>query len=214
MRALTIAVNPEGGFHPANDALAEEAAVTRVALHHFQLLDDGTVVLLYELRGDLDRAKQILEGNSMVHSCEISGSTTGLAFIRAVPKRETRMLLEIPALYGLAVDRPIEHTRSGGVRVTVVGEEPEIRRFLADIPERIDVTVERVQPYERTSLQDPAVLTDRQHEIAEVAYDAGYYETPRQASQRELATRLDVSAATVGEHLRKIEQRLVERYLE
>ena len=213
MRALTVTINPKDGFHPANDALAEEPGVTRIAVHHFQLLDDDTVVLLYELHGDLERAKEILDANTKVLTCEISGTTQGLAFIHALPKTETKMLLEIPKQYGLAIDKPIEHTRDGGVRITLVGEEPEIQHLIADIPSNIDVTVERVRPYTRTSLQAPKILTDRQHEIAQLAFEAGYFDTPRKISQRDLASQLEVSPATVGEHLRKIEHRLLQQYL-
>jgi predicted DNA binding protein len=45
-------------------------------------------------------------------------------------------------------------------------------------------------------------LTGRQREVLTAAVRAGYYDAPRRATQADVAERLDVSPATVGEHLR------------
>ncbi|MFC7194158.1 helix-turn-helix domain-containing protein [Halosimplex aquaticum] len=65
-----------------------------------------------------------------------------------------------------------------------------------------------------TGEYDPGVrqlfdrLTARQREVLETAVRAGYYDDPRRATHADLAAELDVSPATVGEHLRKIESRV------
>ncbi|MFQ3320750.1 MAG: putative DNA binding protein, partial [Natronomonas sp.] len=52
-------------------------------------------------------------------------------------------------------------------------------------------------------------LTARQKEVLLAALEAGYYDESRQATYDDIASVVDCSATTVGEHLRKIEGRLV-----
>lgn len=53
-------------------------------------------------------------------------------------------------------------------------------------------------------------LTDRQREVLELARRRGYYEWPRRVTQQELAAELDIAAATLTQHLRAAERRLIE----
>ena len=55
-------------------------------------------------------------------------------------------------------------------------------------------------------------LTGRQREVLAAAVRAGYYDAPRRATQADVAERLDVSPATVGEHLR-IESRVFSGFI-
>lgn len=52
-------------------------------------------------------------------------------------------------------------------------------------------------------------LTDRQREVLSAAYEAGYYERPRETTGAELADRLGISDATLSQHVRAAERRLV-----
>lgn len=49
-------------------------------------------------------------------------------------------------------------------------------------------------------------LTDRQHEVLEAAFRAGYYDWPRESTAEELATSLGLTGATLHGHLRKAER--------
>ncbi|MFW5950093.1 MAG: helix-turn-helix domain-containing protein [archaeon] len=53
-------------------------------------------------------------------------------------------------------------------------------------------------------------LSERQREVFEFARDQGYYSWPRELSATELAEELDISKATVLEHLRKAESKLLD----
>lgn len=59
----------------------------------------------------------------------------------------------------------------------------------------------------------PGPLTDRQYEAVRTALEAGYFEWPRETDADGLAEALDVSRPTALEHLRKGEQKLLERAL-
>ncbi len=57
-------------------------------------------------------------------------------------------------------------------------------------------------------------LTDRQQEVLETAFEAGYYEWPRETSGQELAEQLDISQPTLSEHLSAAERKLLSLLLE
>ena len=59
-----------------------------------------------------------------------------------------------------------------------------------------------------------AELTDRQREVVETAYKAGYYEVPREATAAEVAAGLDLDPSTVVEHLQRAERNLMAHHLE
>lgn len=57
-------------------------------------------------------------------------------------------------------------------------------------------------------------LTDRQREVLEVAFEAGYYEWPRETTGAELAEQLGISQPTLSEHLSAAERKLLSLLLE
>jgi len=52
-------------------------------------------------------------------------------------------------------------------------------------------------------------LTERQRDVIETAHDAGYYDWPREVTAERLAERFDISPATLHQHLRAAEQKLI-----
>ncbi|WP_251344277.1 helix-turn-helix domain-containing protein [Haloplanus halophilus] len=75
-----------------------------------------------------------------------------------------------------------------------------------------DITIQRVATRGATdgSTVDPPTLSDRQREVFELARLRGYYEWPREVSAAELAAELGLAKATVLEHLRKAEAKLLD----
>ncbi len=53
-----------------------------------------------------------------------------------------------------------------------------------------------------------AELTDRQRELLEAAFDAGYYDWPRKCTGTEIAETFGISSATFSEHIRAAERNL------
>lgn len=64
-----------------------------------------------------------------------------------------------------------------------------------------------------TSLDDLKVLTDRQEEITMMAFERGYFDTPRRVKLKDLSKATGVSQATLSEILRKGQKRIVVEYL-
>ncbi|WP_340097926.1 helix-turn-helix domain-containing protein [Salinibaculum salinum] len=54
-----------------------------------------------------------------------------------------------------------------------------------------------------------AHLTDRQREVLQAAFDAGYYEWPRECTGEEIAAELEISSATLSEHIHAAERNLL-----
>lgn len=51
-------------------------------------------------------------------------------------------------------------------------------------------------------------LTERQREVLETAFEAGYYDWPRTATGKEVAAELDITSATFSEHINNAERKL------
>jgi predicted DNA binding protein len=105
----------------------------------------------------------------------------------------------------LALQMPIEWQSDGSVIATFVGDQRDLGETLDVLPETVGREV--------LSIRDPSpgtdgttdALTECQREVLRVATELGYYDDPRTATQAEVAAELDITAATAGEHLRKIE---------
>lgn len=100
------------------------------------------------------------------------------------------------------------------VVVSVIGEEGQLKRFLQlikrDLGEVINISLTKALFKEHDIL---SVLTDKQREIIVQAKKHGYYEYPRRINTEKLAKKLGIGRATLVEHLRKAEARLVEHIL-
>jgi hypothetical protein len=93
--------------------------------------------------------------------------------------------------------------------LSVVGEDEELRRLMGIIDRIGTVEEVHVQPANFHREDMLASLTERQREVVVAAKRYGYYDYPRRINSEELAERVGVSKATVVEHLRKAEGRLM-----
>lgn len=109
----------------------------------------------------------------------------------------------------------ITELAAGGGETTVTAEATgaDVRSLCATLESRYDTeligkrTLDRPPrtPEERYS-GVAADLTDRQHEILEIAHLSGYFETPRRITGAELAERLEINRSTFHRTLRAAEQ--------
>lgn len=81
----------------------------------------------------------------------------------------------------------------------------DLRNIIEDLREIGTVSLGRL---EKVGDRD-AGLTERQRTVVTHALRAGYYEWPRGIKSEELAAELDISRATLHEHLRKAERKLI-----
>ena len=93
--------------------------------------------------------------------------------------------------------------------LSVVGEDEELRKLMGVIDTIGEVREMHVQPASFHQKDILANLTERQREVLVAAKRYGYYDYPRRINAGELSRRVGVSKATVVEHLRKAEGRLM-----
>lgn len=105
--------------------------------------------------------------------------------------------------------------RNGYEYWTVIIAEPrtQIQSRLDEIRGEMnaEITVKKIRSPETdpTGPQTTDQLSERQREVFEFARERGYYSWPREVSAKDLAGELDVTKATVLEHLRKAESKLL-----
>lgn len=202
-----VLIPDETGLHPVDQRFAEESGVTRELLHNINLLDDGTATVLYELSGEVDRIREILDTSPEIIAYQLSvGDSAVTAYAHIETSPVLTGLLELLQCHELIIDMPLEYTTRGGLRVLVIGSQDTIREAASEVPDGLRLALEQMGDYQPESERLFDSLTERQQETLLAALEVGYYEVPRQATHRDVAEKLNRSDGTVGEHLRKIER--------
>ncbi len=218
MKAARLLLRPEEGAFPGVDrALAGCDHLTREQLLNLEWRADRSSALLYRLSvgGDGDRdaraaAEAVLAGHAEVRHHEVvdAGSGTVYAFVHVSEREPLSELLAIVERHALLLDLPFTFTEEG-VSVTVAGDAGALQRAFGEASDAIDVDVEWSGGYRPESSAPLARLTDRQREALGVAYDLGFYRTPRTVTHEEIADALDCAPSTANELLRRAEATLV-----
>ncbi|WP_254837636.1 helix-turn-helix domain-containing protein [Natronomonas marina] len=211
MRYVKVSLIPTGGdIDPVGEDIEAHPSLTRESILHISRLNDGTAVLLTQIRGDKETLEGILEDSGEVISHNVSTLRDGLqAYVHTEPTESASALLELEQEHEFVLDMPIEYGPDGGLKVAVIGREETVRRAIEDVPEEIRVELQQLSDYDPELRELSSLLTGRQQEILDTATELGYYEVPRQATHQDIADDLDLSTTTVGEHLRKIEARML-----
>ena len=211
MRYVKVSVIPtEGDIDPVASAIDAHPSLTRESILHISRLNDGTAVLLTQIRGEEGALDSVLASSEEVLSHDVYPQQEGLqAYVHTEPTPAAASLLELEQEHEFVLDMPIEYGPDGGLKVAVIGREETVRRAIEDIPEGIRVELEQLSDYDPELRELSSLLTDRQQELLDTATDLGYYEVPRQATHQDIADELELSTTTVGEHLRKIEARML-----
>ncbi|RXK51158.1 helix-turn-helix domain-containing protein [Halorientalis pallida] len=212
MRYLTLLVEPDGdgAFHPLGGELTAEPSIERRAIHHVELLEDDTVLLFAEASGSQDRYREIMAESPHVIEYLTAGEDRWMAVSQFEPTAEVHWALELQRESMLVVDTPIHFTSEDYLKVTYLGTD-EIFSTLYEYATELDyVTVEVLETgeYETDGSSFSRVITSRQEEVIETAVDLGYYNEPRQASLEDISEVVGIAPGTVGEHLRKAEERV------
>lgn len=167
---------------------------------------DGTTTLFAELSApDVSAARSAIRGYDAVVEAERLGEGDDGAFVRL---ESTEPILQEPI--GPAwpdVDAPFT-VRDGTVVccVAVTGDRlPALRERLRGCAASIGAVYRGFEP-ER-------LLTDQQRTLLRVAADRGYYDTPRDCTQEEIATAAGIAKSTCSETLHRAEGRIVEQFL-
>jgi predicted DNA binding protein len=112
---------------------------------------------------------------------------------------------------------PIRYERGAKVVRVLALDPANLTGFYRDLTADHDVTVEAKHDRARPSRSSPLVdldavlpdLSPRQREALVTAFEAGYYEIPREATTEDLGEALGVDRRTAEEHLRRAENKLL-----
>jgi predicted DNA binding protein len=215
MRYVRVRMTPTEGtaFHPLSQQLADEPAVTPEAIHRSQLLEDGTVANLAEVRGDRDRYEEILSRSPCVYDYAVTG-TDGrwYSYTHFEPTALTRRMERQRRKSEVMVEMPILLAEDGSMEFTFVGDREGVVRAVPDTDD-YEIEVLATGDYRSTNGELFACLTARQQDILDAAVRHGYYQNPREATHDDIAAVVDISPSTVGEHLRKIESRVFSEFV-
>jgi predicted DNA binding protein len=211
MRYMTISADsgPDGfqtDSHPST-----KATVTRECIYHYNHLNDGSIVMLSQLRGDLSRARAIFESQKNVLEYDVPEQGDGIAYIRCIVTDPLESILAILDESGVVMDMPLVFTDEGTIRMTLIGDQETLRLVLEAVSDLVEIDVERTGEYHSENRPLSSLLTDRQREILTLAVEKGYYDVPRRATYEDIAAETGLSLATVGEHLQKIEATIMSR---
>lgn len=211
MRTATVRIEPRSrGLHPADAEMAAHPDVEREALDHVTSLADGTGVVLCRFRGDASAIDRVFSTDDDVidHHLTVADGVV-YAYVHFEPTETTEALLELRRAHEVVVKMPIRWLSDGRIEVTAVGDDRTLQRAVDGIPDTLDVELVEIGEYEPTAEDPGALLTDRQVEVLDAAIEVGYYEEPRESTQADVADTVGLAPATVGEHLRRIEGKVL-----
>jgi predicted DNA binding protein len=211
MRYIENTITPKRGwFHPVDKLVENDPNVERKSIQQINLLEDDTVVMLYELAGHREYIETLVDDHfeALVYSTSEIGDNT-LVWAHIEPSSLVERLLRIPQEYNIVLQMPLEFTADGGVKCVFVGERDALREATTALPDAVRVDVRRMGEYNPGLQRFSTELTDRQAEILDAAIELGYYDDPRNATYDDIAERTGCTRTTVGEHLRKIEAKVM-----
>ena len=212
MREFNIVLRSEdGAYNPFDEAIIDHPELVRKGVTHFDLMPDGTTVLLYDIDGDAEAVRDLLDETPSALSYDVFTVGDGRVRAHVHFEQETLVtaLINLQNEYDLITNPPLEIDADGGLHMSVAGDPENIREAAMMRPENVDVRLEETEGGDVDMVDVTTLLTDRQQEVLELALGKGYYEIPRQATNEDIAAELDCSTSTVGEHLRKIESRII-----
>lgn len=138
---------------------------------------------------------------------DIPKQDDGLVYLHCEMNESLTALLSVLQESEVIMAIPVEFLSDDRLRLTFIGQHEPLQRILNRISEFVEIEIEQIGEYGSEGRLG-SVLTDRQREILTAAVE-GYYEVPRQATIRDIADEIGLSQATVGEHLQKIEARVL-----
>jgi predicted DNA binding protein len=111
---------------------------------------------------------------------------------------KTELLVSYPVL-----------VKEGKIKMEAITSRSKVDRFLAQLKKKgITAKIERIGYYFKSTL-----LTKRQNEIVNLAYQKGFFNIPRTVSLSKFASDLNISKSALSETLRRIFKKLAHNYI-
>lgn len=213
VRVRITADGREDEIHPMYDLLANAPFVDRATALQWNF-SDGALGILHDVQGDREPFEAAVDAIPEVldYDVETVGDRQFYVYVRDATTEPLAAMFGPVNTGGLIVVPPVVYHGDGTVSVSMFGPQAEFRRAMEQVPDLIEVTVESVGGLAATA-GVAARLSDRQREAVSTAFELGYYDVPKTASQGDVAAVMDCSSSTAAEHLQKAEATLVQSFL-
>ena len=210
VRVRIAAQGRAGEIHPMYGVLTEASFVERATAVQWNYTGD-VLGILHHVVGDSEALEQVMQEIPEIvgYDMECVDDRSCYVYVRDATTDSLQKMFSPLSSGGLIVVPPIEYEPDGTVVFSMFGPDDEVQDAIENFAVPVDVTIEEVGGLTNTTATVEAALTDRQREVAETAVKLGYYEIPRIASQKDIATELDCAPSTIAEHLRKVEARIL-----
>lgn len=213
LRYATLSLSLSGSVRsPLIAQFDRSPAVDINSIRYLGPVEDDQHVGLSDLTGDLDIAREVLDTSDEVLQYDIAGTDDhGIVYGYYQTVGPIGDLLGVLYHNDIVLDWPMEPREAGDgfeIEFTVIGTETGIQQAADEIPETVGITLERIGQFE-SSTETASLLTDEQAALLTLAAEEGYYEVPRETTQRALADHLGVAAGTIGDRLQRIERRVM-----
>jgi len=212
MQATRVALKiPAEHLHPMHQFVCESPAIDRETILERDAGGEMTTLLLH-VAGDRQRYEQTIDEVPEVEEWTTTAAEEGFyVYVRTRLRPREQQYHQALDRDAVLVVPPVELRSDRTVRQTMVGHSDALSAALEALPDTVDVEVLRTGTYDRSS---GARVSERQLEALATAWDAGYYEVPREGDIKTVAGELDCASSTASDLLRRAERRVVAAILD
>lgn len=199
---------PEPTRHPMQSFLRESSDLYREELWAWNHLGDALTALFY-VEGEIDAYRDAIHAVDTIEGFDLTpvGNDAFYTYVEEERRDADAAWMAAFARPSLIVVPPVVYRDDGDTVFTVVGSADDLQALVADLPNEIEVAVDRIGEYDEPHAAGIAPdLTRRQREAVGAALDLGYYDRPRTATLADVADQLDCATGTASELLRRAER--------
>lgn len=207
MHAMRVALEiPAEHLHPMHEFVCESPAVDRETILERDAGGEMTTLLLH-VAGDRQRYEETIDDVSEVDEWMTTAAKEGFyVYVRTQLRTREQQYRQALDRDAVLVVPPVELRSDRTIRQTMVGHSDALSGAIESLPDSVEIEVLRTGTYDRAS---GARMSDRQREALTAAWDAGYYEVPREGDIEAVAGELDCATSTASDLLRRAERRIV-----
>jgi predicted DNA binding protein len=195
-------------MHPMHRFVCDHGGYSDYRLIHWNY-HRGANTLLFHVRGDRDAYADRLHDVDRIETFELAAidDDAFYVYVHESPSDLDASLLDAFARDSLVAVPPIEYRTDASMSLGVLGDPAVLQSTLDQVPDGIDVTVDRIGDDPPTDTTVGVDLTDRQRAAVRAGQRMGYYDVPREATVEDVADAIDCAPGTAAEHLRRAEAR-------
>ncbi len=128
-----------------------------------------------------------------------------VCFVKTKPQRISQDLIGTGVYFS-----GLGEIRDGKVKIGLIGETKQLKTFINFVEAAgVNLKVLLLTETQFASSSPLAALTEKQRNVIETAFEAGYYNLPRKTDSAALSKKLGMRSSTLIEHRRKAEYKLL-----